>query len=210
MYPGCSTGFALKNGSATYTTMARHCTSHYKPYDLSSTKLYTTKFLTKDGAAKLLNATGSPLMFYGYYKSTLRATVVKDPTTGSGRNVNIGSYVCTSGGNSGTHCGGGANLKVKGSTGFNDETGNGLVSVLYADRVDGGLAAVSGDSGGPVYQNKTSTQVYAVGMIQANNKTLKAPCGSTRTTPQYCSSRVYYTSINTIIRSVPGYSLVTG
>lgn len=81
------------------------------------------------------------------------------------------------------------------------------MSVLYADRVDGGLAAVDGDSGGPVYQNKTATLVYAVGMIQGVQTNITAPCGSTRTTPKYRSSRVVYTSINTIIRSVPGSSL---
>ncbi len=210
-WPGCSTGFALRYNGVNYTTMARHCTDYYKPYDISTNKLISTKFDTKDGGAKLLNATGSARMFYGNYNSTSKATVVVDPLTGSGRNVKPGDYVCTSGGNSGTHCGSGAKQKVIGSTNsFND--GKGYLSTLYADRIDGGLAAVNGDSGGPIYQNKTATQVYAVGMIQAvqTGQGLTAPCGATRVAATSCSRRVLYTSINTIIRSVPGSSLVTG
>lgn len=85
--------------------------------------------------------------------------------------------------------------------------------MLYADRIDGGLASVRGDSGGPVYQNQTATSVYAVGMIQGGHKDYNAPCGLTRTSPGSapgaCSSRVTYTSINTILRGLPGYSLNT-
>lgn len=210
MWPGCSLGFGLKIGTATYTTTARHCTDPtYRAYDSSAffPSFYGTKMLSGDGQARLLTAGGSKLMFYGGYASTLKATVVADPKTGAGKNVGAGDYVCTSGGNSGTHCGGGQSLKVRAySVGWDD--GFGSRSQLIADRIDGGVAAVGGDSGGPVYQNKTTTQVYAVGMIQAISGGVS--CGPVRQSTAKCGKTLYYTSINTIIRSISGASLVHG
>jgi hypothetical protein len=79
------------------------------------------------------------------------------------------------------------------------------------DRTRGNaLRRLQNDSGGPVYRNKDATHVYAVGMIQAVQKNTTAPCGATRAGATYCSYRVLYTSINAIIRAVPGSSVVTG
>jgi len=214
----CTTGFALKVGSSTYTTTARHCNgTNFLPYHSSAwfPSKYQIKSFTGDGAAALLNVSGSQLMFFGGIKSTSRANVVPDPTTGNaGKNVGNGpgDYVCTSGANSGTHCGGGQSLRVyTWGVPWDDTTGHGTVSTIIADRVDGGLAVVSGDSGGPVYANKTATQVYAVGMIQASyGAKYPAPCGLTAVKPLDCSSRVYYTSTNSIITSVPNAQLYYG
>jgi hypothetical protein len=223
----CSTGFALLIGGTPYTTLARHCTSPYAGrYDCTTSdcqayayrsidstsailKTYNRKQQSTDGGAMLLTAGGSRSMFYGGLTSSLKARVVADPNTGSGANIVVGDYVCTSGANSGTHCSGGAIQRVQ-ATGTRDVKDNwGIVSTIRAQRVDGGLAAVSGDSGGPVYRNNTSTDVYAVGMIQGgDDQKYPAPCGATRVSPGgHCSSMVYYTSINTIIRGVPGSSL---
>lgn len=203
--PTCSLGFAILYNGVNYATTARHCDSYYKSFDISTNKLISTKFVTKDGGAKLLNTTGRGWMFYGGNTSTLKAKVVPYPRTAG---MNAGDYVCTSGGNSGTHCGGSEIQQVGGSRTWND--GYGDLSVLYATRKDLGLAAVGGDSGGPVYRNKTSTEVYAVGMIQATQRNAKAPCGSLKKSTTECSYRVFYTSINTITRSVPGSTIVYG
>ncbi|RSM67447.1 hypothetical protein DMB66_15960 [Actinoplanes sp. ATCC 53533] len=213
MAPGCTLGFGLRIGSATYTTTARHCDAQsYSANDATVARKYGTKLVARDGAARLLTAGGSRLMFYGGYNSSLKATVVRHPSTGAGANINPGDYVCTSGGNSGSHCGGGANMKViKGGVKYED--GYGITSTILAKRIDGGLAAVRGDSGGPVYRNTPgvfgATNVYAVGMIQAGMGD-KVPCGSLRQSTGLCYSEVLYTSINTIIRGVSGSSLVTG
>ena len=206
----CSTGFALKIGSTTYTTTARHCDGYaYRSNNSTATilKTYSTKQLSSDGGARLLTASGNNLMFYGDYNSSLKATVVADPKTGSGKNVGAGDYVCTSGGNSGTHCGGGANMKVAKDSVYKDD-GYGYLSMLVANRVDGQVAGVGADSGGPVYQNKTATQVYAVGMLQGGTNSVA--CGSVHVSTNKCYSQIWYTSINTIIRGVPNSSLVTG
>ena len=200
MWPGCSLGFGLRIGSATYTTTARHCHGpKFRANDRSSAPYYTTKQLSTDGAARVLTGGGSQIMFYGGYDSSLKATVI------GSKNVGAGDYVCTSGGNSGSHCGGGANMKVrKGSVRYDD--GDGYVTMLVADRKDGGVAAVRGDSGGPVYQNKTALDVYAVGMIQSGGG--RVPCVPVRQSTVDCYKTVVYTSINTIIRGVPNSSLV--
>lgn len=78
---------------------------------------------------------------------------------------------------------------------YRGTTGQGT-STIIADLIDGGLAAKGGDSGGPVYANKTTKEVYAVGMIQAVDSKL--------------SCAVYYTSTNTIIGSVPNSALYWG
>jgi hypothetical protein len=208
----CTTGFALKIGTSTYTTTARHCGGHaYTPIESTSSvlHLYTSRSLSSDGAARLLNVSGSRQMFYGGIRSSARAPLVLDAKTGAGSNHGTGDYVCTSGGNSGSHCGGGANLKVKGSTMWND--GYGSVSVLIADRIDKAVGVVKGDSGGPVYRNAANGKVTAVGMIQAVvTGDFKAPCGTTLTPSSACGSRLYYTSINTIIRGVPNSKLYVG
>jgi hypothetical protein len=202
---GCSTGFGIRIGTATYTTTARHCVVPMRPYDDNGLfpRFAGSKQLSGDGGARLLNVGGSKLMFYGNYASTLKATVIGTKNVRAG----IGDYVCTSGGNSGTHCGGGLNQQVIGSTTMGDGFGA-KFGVLYATRKDGGVAAVGGDSGGPVYRNATGTDVYAVGMIQAGSG--QVACGSTRTstTNLACGKTVYYSSINTIINSIPGASLV--
>ncbi|MFG1603492.1 hypothetical protein [Actinoplanes sp. NPDC049265] len=93
---------------------------------------------------------------------------------------------------------------------FDDKTGNGKVMTILAHRIDGKIGAIQGDSGGPVYKNVTSTRVNAVGMIQAVGWPL-ASCGSIRDGGRnICSNDVYFTAMSTIIRTIPGASLVTG
>jgi hypothetical protein len=201
MYPGCTLGFGLRIGSATYTTTARHCGPAYRANDNSKAPIYRTKQLSTDGAARVLTGGGSTLMFYGGYNSSLKANVIGAKNVGSGN----GDYVCTSGGNSGSHCGGGANMKVRKESVRLDD-GDGFVSMLVADRIDHGVASVRGDSGGPVYQNKTALDVYAVGMIQKGFN--HVDCVPMRQFTTDCYRTIAYTSINTIIRGVPGSSLV--
>ncbi|WP_344223017.1 hypothetical protein [Paractinoplanes ferrugineus] len=199
VYAGCTLGFGLRIGSATYATTARHCGPKVRIYDNPNAPIYGTKQLSTDGAARVLTAGGSTLMFYGGYDSSLKANVI------GSLNVGAGDYVCTSGGNSGSHCGGGANMKVRSKSVRHDD-GDGYVSMLVADRIDGGVASAAGDSGGAVYRNKTAQDVYAVGMIQAGDG--RVPCVPVRHSTVNCYKTVIYTSINTIIRGVPNSSLV--
>ncbi|GIF08981.1 chymotrypsin family serine protease [Actinoplanes siamensis] len=199
----CSTGFSIRGSAQTYSTTARHCQSTYGPRELGGTRYGATYKYSTDGAARVLTSQGSALMFYGPWDSTSRATVK------SFGDVSLGDLVCTNGGNSGTHCGGNSSQKVTDMVHtWND--GYGSVSTIEAKRIDGAIAVIQGDSGGPIYQNITGTTVKAVGMIQAAGAAL-SNCGDVRDGGgNVCSATVYFTGMRTIVRGVSGTSLVTG
>jgi hypothetical protein len=68
---------------------------------------------------------------------------------------------------------------------------------------------MAGDSGGPVMSlaNTSSGQVRAAGMIQGGDSS-PIDCGASYT-PGACSSNVYFSSMRTIVNSIPGASLYT-
>jgi hypothetical protein len=197
----CSTSWGVKIGSSTYAATARHCGMNpMRRYDdtAAGAKTYASKQLA-GGATRLLNVGGSRLMFTGGHASTSKVQVV-----GTYKVTGKGDFVCTSGGNSGSHCGSGAHIKIIGDTKADD--GFGDQKFLWGRRSDSGLAVAGGDSGGPVYRNATSTTVYAVGVIQGGFEDV-APCGSVRVDTSSCLRDVFFTPVWMMLGGVSGGTL---
>jgi len=127
--------------------------------------------------------------------------------------VSIGDAICTSGANSGVHCG----LRVGAMpVKFDDHypyVPNSSFNTIYAQSpfVPMTAANCQGDSGGPVLTPRNSSDVLAVGMIQG------APFGngynvtaSERYSNNLCSVGVYFSSMRTIVNTLPNASLVLG
>lgn len=197
----CSSGFAIKISGVAYTSNARHCTHNsYYPRDGTSSTLYGgTKQVVNLTQWRVLQGRGHYWMFDGAYSTNNHKTV-----NGYG-DVGIDDYVFTSGGNSGTH----PNLKVTSLTAsWND--GFGSASQVEAAASGGNIAAMAGDSGGPVFTYHTDgTTVGASGMIQSFTTTATAGCGSARDL-QACGNHVLFTSAHATVDSIPGASLYTG
>ncbi|PYC88422.1 hypothetical protein C7C46_00680 [Streptomyces tateyamensis] len=197
----CSTGFSIGLSGSNYTTTARHCIAEGY-HDRDGTNTYGTgKLFSGDGAARVLTESGSSLMFDGAYNdpSGYHKTVV-----GFG-DVGLGTPVCTSGGNSGVHC----NIVVNSmAVSFNDGYGA-VTNILATQQTGGQIAAIQGDSGGPVFTLAGDGQVYAAGMIQAVGSPA-SNCGPVHDGGNICSTQVLFTSMRTIVNSIPGASLVTG
>jgi len=74
----------------------------------------------------------------------------------------------------------------------------------------GNIAAMAGDSGGPVFvYHSDNTTVGASGMIQSFNTTATAGCGSPPD-PRACGNHVKFTSAHATVNSISGASLYTG
>ena len=126
-------------------------------------------------------------MFNHGWNSTTSSTVIGYEDLG------LNDLVCTEGGNSGEHC----NV-------------NGTFSTIKANLTGGGIAAMEGDSGGPVMSlaNTSSGQVRAAGMIQGGD-VISINCGASYIAAP-CGSDVYFSSMRTIVNSISGASLRTG
>ncbi|MEO7260728.1 MAG: hypothetical protein ABI047_05655 [Jatrophihabitantaceae bacterium] len=195
----CTSGFAIWYGGQSHTTTARHCT-HTAYYTLRSGQQYGSSIATSgQGAARVLSGAGFYWMFDGtYYDSTgYHKNVV------GYADLSIGDGVCTSGGMSGAHC----LIKVTNlSYWFND--GYGLVQMIVATQQQSGqIAAATGDSGGPVLVPYVGgTSVAAAGMMQAIDNLV----GCTPTAfATRCGKTVLFTSMRTIVNTLPGASLRT-
>jgi hypothetical protein len=194
----CSSGFAIWYGGQPHTTTARHC--NRTPYYTLRNQLYGSSIATSgQGAARVLSGAGMYWMFDGsYYDSTgYHKNVV------GYADLSVGDGVCTSGGMSGVHC----QIKVTNlSYWLND--GYGLVQMIVATQQQSGqIAAAVGDSGGPVlvpYVNGTS--VDAARMVQAIDNIVG--CTPTAFATQ-CGKTVLFTSMRTIVNTLPGASLRT-
>lgn len=115
-------------------------------------------------------------------------------------NNNNGDSVCTSGANSGEHC---VLIITNDAVLWNC---NGYTcSGSRAEPGTNSAAAIGGDSGGPVYANRSDGRVTARGIISAVDT--PAPCPSYRTFPGYfsgttipkCGKRVYYYPIQPLL-----------
>ncbi len=115
---------------------------------------------------------------------------------GGKSSTSIGDNVCTSGANSGEHCG--------------NDTDDGNISPASALRTWGGCngtctgyraigpagegaIVVGGDSGGPVYSNRSDGRVTARGVIYGGD--IDANCGDVRWAVGNCFRRVYFIPI---------------
>jgi hypothetical protein len=146
-----------------------------------------------------MSQTGFYWMFNHGWNSTTFSTVI------GFQDLGVGDLVCTEGGNSGEHC----DVKVTNlgvSINLNDGYGW-FSSIVASQQTAGAIAVMGGDSGGPVMSlnNTSAGQVRAAGMIQAQGSAA-ASCPQAR--DQFpCSKTVYFTSMRTIVGSIPGATL---
>ncbi len=200
----CSSGFAMKYSGVNRITTARHCNKSYKT--LNGKSYGSTVKTNHAGQARILSGTGAGRTWDGAWNNS---TGFNKRVTGY-RDVSLGDFVCTNGANSGVHC----NVKVTAmKVAFDDGYGGGAANNIKAvQQSSKNIAAIQGDSGGPViYPNGTGT-VGAVGMIQAISGTALtgSACGSVRSLGKNkCSKTVLFTSTRTFANSA-GASLVTG
>jgi hypothetical protein len=216
----CSSGFAIWLNGRTYTTTARHCdsahngTNDYVDYDDAGApsppptsqwygNTVTVSSSNAAGGARVLGNNGSGLMFNHGYNSTTSSTVVAqvDP--------NMSDLVCTEGGNSGEHC----NVKVEYSGTWNDGYGGAVLLYYAVQQTPGNIAAIQGDSGGPVMTiaGNGGWDVNAAGMIQwLTYQWQGAACGPVRDAgSNYCGATVGFEPFSNVLSSISGSSIVT-
>lgn len=198
----CSTGFAVQDSLRTYTITARHCLQgNYYDRDNASTFVGRETRDSPDGQATIMSGYGSKWMFDGTWNNSAGYS----KAVSGFQDVSLGDSVCTSGGNSGVHC----TIKViSTSVSWNDGYGAAL-NIEGLQKTAGAIAAITGDSGGPVLIPRSDGTVGAVGMIQAVPGADGNNCGSVRDpVGNICSPYVLFTSTRTIANSL-GMSLVT-
>ncbi|WIM95017.1 hypothetical protein ACTOB_007078 [Actinoplanes oblitus] len=205
----CSTGFSVNVGGTRYTTTARHCTAHdYRPLNNSSNNYGDGVRNSTDGAARQMSAKGSPLMFDG---SRNDANGYKKTVVGYG-DVSLRDRVCTSGGNSGVHCG----IRITQMVHWFDDgyshVSNSTFATIVGDQETQKTAACQGDSGGPVLVTAGDMKVKAVGMIQGGpaDDSRYHTSSATWSGGAICTWRFYFTAMRTIVNTLPNASLVTG
>lgn len=199
----CSSGFSLRSGGRTYTTTARHCRGTFRAYSRPSSVYGSNYRSSTDGAATMLTGRGGSRMFDGAWSNS---PGYNKPVAGY-YDVSLNDNVCTSGANSGVHC----SVKITDMSRMWDDK-RGAVSTIVGVRQGAGIAAIQGDSGGPVAVPYSSGKVGAVGMIQAVSSPMMTgtSCGSARVRgTNKCSKTVLFTSMRTIARSFNA-PLVTG
>jgi hypothetical protein len=138
------------------------------------------------------------------------------PVTGWGHN-NVGDYVCTDGANGGVHCGVQIAQTDIGVTGPNNIYRPDVDLAYATSSTPGGVAAINGDSGGPVFAGvNNNTADEARGIITALDRTITCPPaynsntvldGHNRT--PWCLAGVYYVPISVILHDMH-WTLITG
>lgn len=194
-YSFCSIGFAaITTSDAGRLLSARHC-------DPSANTAWD------DGAGDRLTLGGSSVA-----AKVVDDTMLIDPVGGTGPYVHGGPWnasssnsryhlkvgysskalldqsVCTSGANSGEHC----NLDILAPVTF-DCDGFDCHGFTARNTSSTSVATVGGDSGGPVYLQKTDGRVSARGVIYGGSGAVA--CGSVRLTVSNCYSTVFFTDI---------------
>lgn len=198
----CSTGFAVADANRTYTVTARHCPQG-SWYDRNNSGVYVGYEMrdSPDGQASIMDGTGSKWMFDGAWNNPDGYS----KAVAGFQDVSIGDYVCTSGGNSGVHC----TVKVIATGYWHDDGWGGAWNIEGYQQTAGAIAAIQGDSGGPVLMPRSDGTVGAVGMIQAVVNADTNNCGSVHDQgANMCSPDVLFTSTRIITNSL-GMSLVT-
>jgi hypothetical protein len=183
----CSTGFSLADANRTYTVTARHCPQgDYYARD-NAGSYYGYQLRDIDGQATLLSNTGSKWMFDGAYNNSAGYS----KAVSGFQTVSPGDYVCTSGGNSGVHC----TIKVIGTSYWWNDGWGGAWNIEGYQQTAGAIAAIQGDSGGPVLMPRSNGTVGAVGMIQAVVNADPYNCGPVHDQGgNVCSPHVLFTS----------------
>jgi hypothetical protein len=197
---GCTSGFAIKRSGLTWTTTARHCdAASWTAWNLSSSS-YGSRYTADAGTGnRMLTGDGFYWMFDGAWNNSTGY----HKTVWGLADVSKGSSICSSGANSGVHCGLIVDNMVES---FNDGYGSFSSIRVHAQS---GIAGAHGDSGGPMLiPASDGTHVWAVGMLQGSNETQTSNCGSLRIATQ-CSAYVEFTSERVFLNNM-GATLYTG
>lgn len=110
--------------------------------------------------------------------------------------VSVGSPVCSSGANSGEHCG----LTVRGYTQVSCPSGSGgTCTAWWADAVDHRVAVAGGDSGGPIYKDHGDGTVGARGVINSGSGVVTCPSLRSPAGPDGCDYQVFFISIMPVL-----------
>ena len=200
-YSKCTTGFALADVNRTYTITARHCPSG-PWYDRNNFGVFVgNEFWDSAGSqSSLMTGYGSKWMYDGTWDNSWGYS----KATAGFQDVSLGDWICTSGGNSGVHCG----IQVEGMWYLWDDGYGSAYNIEAFQMTHPQIAAIQGDSGGPVLMPYSNGTVGAVGMIQAVLNARYDNCGSVHDPGYLCSAAFLFTSTRTIANSY-GLSLVT-
>lgn len=117
----------------------------------------------------------------------------------SAQGSHVGDFICPSGANSGEHCTTKVTeLGVSWACGINSAPPPAQQCGGHrARRTSEAPATVGGDSGGPVYENRSDHRVNALGVIFGGTDSVA--CGSTRFSTTKCYRNLYYPAINPIL-----------
>lgn len=216
-------------GGSQVSMAGRWCSSGY-PVKMNGTgnEYLTTAFHCIDGAGStgsVKDGAGDPLGVWknqsSWNRKSYDATLIK-PSSGvvgsqvyrgnawSTLNVGlsaaatstVGDWVCINGANSGAHCL--VEVLAK-NEGFYGIDGTPLAGHVRAGHVDAGAtAAVSGDSGGPIYQLKGSSY-YGLGTISQGVSGTKVTCNSAQIAHPSgvsCFRQIVYKSLTGLLSSL--------
>jgi hypothetical protein len=191
--PNCTSGFGIKRGAYTWVTTARHCNAaSYTAFDRPGSSYGRSQRVGPETGTRMLTGSGFYRMFdgawnnsSGYYKNVAGLS-----------NVSEGSSVCSSGGNSGVHCG----LIVQGGLTIHND-GYGRFYTLRAI-ARSGIAAATGDSGGPIFiPASDGRRVWAVGMVQAGTLGSGMDCPSLHvSSAAICTRDVLFSTTRDMLR----------
>lgn len=206
----CSSGFAINLGGYSYTTTAFHCTSSsYWSWDRWEVPGYlygSSQTVDLQTGTRVLDGRGFPWLFDGAWNEpTGRHLVVRGIA-----NVGETDPVCTSGGNSGTHCG----MKVTDLADWWNDGYQDLETIVASRPFNGpsNVSATEGDSGGAVFVGPIAN-IQAVGVLQGSGPGTEysgvRDCGTTRIPNSYCASSVRFTSEQVFLNNIHA-SLRTG
>ncbi|MFF2348399.1 S1 family peptidase [Kitasatospora sp. NPDC058115] len=207
----CSSGFGVTRSDGTpLLTTAYHCGDgiYHNWYDgafVGSTSQADMLDILDVSGINTGNAVGNAIYEGPWNDSTGTGKYV----SGWGHN-NVGDYVCQSAANSGTHCG----IKIT-RTDFSYTGPNGVWRKVadYAIQTNANdIAAVNGDSGGPVYTVDSAGKAVARGTISSLDSTVNCngrttSDGGSRT--PWCFSAMMYVPIYQILHD-KGWTINTG
>ncbi|MGC0313505.1 S1 family peptidase [Kitasatospora acidiphila] len=209
----CSTGFAVtrKSDGKKLVTTAYHCGDKGNFYTWGGSQAFVGTAMSENESATDdvtgLDPGNSPSgnrVYDGPWNAT---NGYSKPVSGWGSN-NVGDQVCTSGANSGAHCG----LSIR-QTDISVTGENGITRPDVDFAYSNGIAAGNGDSGGPVFTGSNGwTKDQARGVITALDNTMD--CGGFTTADAWqrkpwCFHGVYYVPIGIILHD-KGWTINTG
>jgi len=157
----CSNFFAVVYQGTPRTMTARHCVSNsYYSQAQSGDDMYGPSGVSDAGSqSRILIGHGT----YGEWDGGPQTGGIK--LVANYAQPGDGIYVCTTGGNSGTHC----NIQITSSVSYNDDYSTIIDKQgVQQSTGNGNIASMAGDSGGGVFTlTADGSEVNAAGMIEA-------------------------------------------